>query len=168
MNPVQRVPEVQDIAWGLVVTSDRVYRGEIEDRVTPLVERLLAELGYKLVYRGLAPNSPLHIQLETLKAIVAGSDVVLVTGGTGPRPKDVSVDALSRLADRELPGIGELFRRVSSERIGERAYLSRATAYVVHGSLVVVTPGNPDAVETMILRVLKPIVGHLVYELKRV
>ena len=164
---VHEALEVKDIKWGLVVTSDRVYRGEMEDQVTPLVENLLAELGYRLVYRGVAPNNPLHIQLETLKAIAAGSDVVLVTGGTGPRPRDVSVDAVSKLADRELPGIGELFRRVSFEKIGARAYISRATAFIVHGSLVVVTPGNPDAAKTMLLDVLRPLIGHLVHELRR-
>ncbi len=159
--------EVRELKWCLVVTSDRVYRGEAEDEVTPLVERLLRERGHSLERRTVTPNDPARIQLAVLEHVVAGCDVVLVTGGTGPRPADVSVDAVARLAERELPGIGELFRRASFEAVGPRAALSRATAFIVHGRLVVVSPGSPEAVKLMVERVLLPVVGHLVYELRR-
>ena len=159
--------ELKNLKWCIVVTSDRVYRGEARDEVTPLARRMIEARGHKVVGAAVTPNSPLHIQYEVLSAIVRGCDVVLVTGGTGPRPVDVSVDAVARLADRELPGIGEAFRAASSRRIGLRAYLSRATAFIVHGSLVVVTPGNPDAVKLMLEEVLLPVVGHILYEMRR-
>jgi molybdenum cofactor biosynthesis protein B len=159
--------EVKDVKWCLVVTSDRVYRGELDDKVTPLVKKLLGERGFRLAATEIVPNDKARIQLAVLTHIVHGCDVVLVTGGTGPRSKDVSVDAVSQLADRELPGIGEAFRLASREKIGIRAVLSRASAYIVHGKLVVVSPGNPDAVSVMVKDVLLPVIGHLVYELRR-
>ncbi len=158
---------VERVSWGLVVTSDSVYRGEKRDEITPLVEILLKAEGHTLDYKTVVPNSVLHIQYSVLEALLRGVDVVLVTGGTGPRPLDVSVDAIRQLASRELPGIGEEFRRESLETIGKRALLSRAGAYIVHNRLVVVTPGSPQAVEVMLAKVLFPIIGHLVHELKR-
>ena len=57
-----------------------------------------------------------------------GVDVVLVTGGTGVAPRDVTVEAVAPLLERELPGFGELFRMLSYAEVGAAAYLSRATA----------------------------------------
>ncbi len=159
---------VEEVRWALVVTSDAVKQGRRRDEVTPLVMKLLGRAGHRLVYHTVVGNNEAEIQYRVLQAIVeAKADVVLVTGGTGPRPRDVSVDAVEKLATRSLPGLGELFRRLSAESIGLRAYLSRASAYIVHGSLVVVSPGSPQAVELMLEKVLLPVVGHIVYELRR-
>lgn len=157
---------VASVRFGLVVTSDSVKRGEKVDEITPLVEKAVESHGHKLVYRAVVGNDMGEIQLAVLEAIVRrGAQVVIVTGGTGPRPLDVSVDAVERLAQRVLPGIGEEFRRRSLEQTSH-ALLSRAGAYIVHGRLVVVCPGKPAAVKLM-LDILFPIVGHLVHELLR-
>ena len=158
---------VRDIKWGLIVTSDTVVRGEKPDKITPLVKRILEEHGYSLVYNRVVGNNTLDIQLHVLTAVSQGADVVLVTGGTGPGPKDKSIEAVRPLALKELPGIGELFRRTSYDVIGDYAYLSRSTGFIVHGSLVVVSPGNPNAVEVMLERVLLNIVGHIVHEVRK-
>lgn len=157
---------VEELRVGLVVTSDSVKKGLKRDEVTPLVEEVLARRGYRLVYRGVAGNDAAEVQLHVLRAIVeARADLVLVTGGTGPRPRDVSVDAVAALASRELPGIGEEFRR-RSLRETRYALLSRASCFIVHGSLVAVSPGSPSAVKTM-LEVLLEVAGHAVHELRR-
>ncbi len=159
--------EVKELTWCLVVTSDRVYKGEVRDEVTPLVEKLVERHGWRLKRTYIVPNDAARIQHAVLDSIVSGCDVILVTGGTGPRPRDISVDAIARLADRELPGLGELFRRLSYEEIGARAYISRASVYIVHGVPVAISPGSPDAVRLMVEKVLAPVIGHVVYELRR-
>ena len=157
---------VANIKFGLVVTSDSVKRGEKRDEITPLVEEAVASHGHQLVYKAVVGNSVEEIQLAVLEAIVRrGAQVVIVTGGTGPRPADLSVDAVEQLAQRVLPGIGEEFRRRSLKQT-PHALLSRAGAYIVHGRLVVVCPGKPAATKLM-LDILFPIVGHLVHELLR-
>ncbi len=158
---------MKNIKWGLVVTSDRVARGGKPDEITPLVKRILGEHGHELIYTALVGNSILDIQLHVLSAIKKGADIVLVTGGTGPGPRDRSVEAVKALAEKELHGIGELFRKTSFNVIGDYAYLSRSTGFIVHGSLVAVSPGNPNAVEVMLERVLLNIAGHLVHELRK-
>ena len=150
--------------FALVVTSDRVYRGEREDEVTPLVEEILESRGHVLAYSVVAPNDPLVIRRRVVEA-VSRADVVLVTGGTGPSPRDVSVDVVEALADRVLPGLGEEHRRRSRERVGFGALVSRTGGYVVGGSLVYVSPGSPDAVR-LALEIILEGVDHLVPQLR--
>jgi len=74
-------------------------------------------------------------------------DVVVTTGGTGVAPDDVTVGAVSRLFDTELPGFGEAFRRESYDDIGPGAIGSRATGGLVTGTPVFCLPGSVGAVE---------------------
>ncbi len=105
---------VEHVKWGLIVTSESVLEGVKRDQVTPLVKSIVEEAGHSLVYSIVVGNDPLYIQYHVLKAIVErGAQVVLVTGGTGPSPRDVSVEAVRALASRELPGVGEAFRLAS-------------------------------------------------------
>ncbi|WP_209442495.1 MogA/MoaB family molybdenum cofactor biosynthesis protein [Pyrolobus fumarii] len=158
---------VKEVGFGLVVTGDRVYRGEIEDRVTPLVKSVLEERGHKLLARLIAPNNIYLIMHAVLTLVVRDDiDAVIVSGGTGPRPRDISVDAVERIADRRLPGFGEEFRRRSLESTGMRAILSRAEAFIVNRRPVFVIPGSPDATRTA-LGIILDIIGHLVYEARR-
>ena len=131
----------------LVIASDSVYMGVKEDRVTPLVESRAKSLGATLNYTAIVPNRPLYIRSAVLEA-VKRSDLVLVVGGTGISPRDITLEAIRPLASKELPGFGEELRRRSSERIGFKGLLSRASCLVIGGSLVFLVPGSPDAVET--------------------
>ena len=148
------------MAWfSLVITSDHVYRGEREDRIAPLVERMLEERGHYLAYTTIVPNDPRMIRSAVLDA-VSRADVVLVTGGTGLSKKDVSIDVLERIAERRVQGFGELHRARSLERVGTRAILSRASAYTIGSKLVAVSPGSPDAVEIAV-EILADIADHV-------
>ncbi|MCE4600040.1 MAG: molybdenum cofactor biosynthesis protein MoaB [Desulfurococcales archaeon] len=148
------------MAWfALVVTSDRVYRGEKEDRLTPLAREYLEEMGHLLAYRRVVPNNPFMIRQAVVDA-ASRADVVLVTGGTGLSKRDVSIDVLEAIADRRVPGFGELHRMRSVESVGLRATLSRASAYMIGGTLVAVSPGSPDAVRVS-LEILAEIAGHV-------
>ncbi len=158
---------VEVVRFGLVVTGDRVYRGEIEDRVTPLVAEMLEEAGHELVGRLVAPNDRYRIAHAVLTLVIRDDvDAVIVSGGTGPRPRDQSVEAVEMLAERVLPGFGEEFRRRSIESAGPRAILSRASAYIVNRRPVFVLPGSPDATR-LGLKLILEVVGHLVYEARR-
>jgi len=148
----------------VVVTSDSVYRGEREDRVTPLVRRFAARTGLELVYVKVVPNDAKEIERAVLDA-VERAGIVLVTGGTGLSPHDKTVDVVGRLASREVPGFGEHHRRLSLERVGLRALLSRTSAFVVKGSFVAVTPGSPDAVEVA-LSIIGGFLDHLIEQLE--
>ena len=69
--------------------------------------------------------------------------------------------------EKTLPGFGELFRMLSFEVVGAAAMLSRATAGVYKGKLVVSTPGSPNAVQLACTRLLAPELEHLAWEVIR-
>jgi molybdenum cofactor biosynthesis protein B len=75
-------------------------------------------------------------------------DVVVFTGGTGVSPRDLTVDAVRPLFEKEIEGFGEVMRAVSYAKIGSPAMLSRATAGLRSGKLIICLPGSPDGVET--------------------
>ncbi len=94
-------------------------------------------------------------------------DAIVVDGGTGFSPKDVTPEAVEPLSDEELPGFGELFRLLSYEEIGAAAMLSRAIAGIAHGKPVFVLPGSPKAVELAMTKLILPEVAHLLGQLRR-
>ena len=152
------------LRWALVITSDRVKKDPSLDKITPVIEALLESNGHSLVYRAIVGNDPVEI-LWALASALREADVVLVTGGTGPNPGDISADIASRLCDRVLPGIGEEFRRRSLGKGVANAMLSRALGCGFAGRLVAVSPGNPDAAETM-ARLLLEVAEHAVEQLR--
>jgi molybdopterin adenylyltransferase len=100
---------------------------------------------------------------------LAGTDarILLWNGGTGIAPRDTTYDVLSRKLEKTLPGFGEIFRMLSFEVVGAAAMLSRATAGVYRGKLVVSTPGSPNAVQLAWNRLLEPELEHLAWEVIR-
>lgn len=132
----------------------------------------LAELvevaGHVVVSRRLVRDDSAAISAAVLEALAApATDVVLVTGGSGVAPRDVTIEAVTPLFDRELPGFGELFRALSFAAIGAAAMLSRATAGVARGKAIFLLPGSPAALELAMERLIVPEIGHLLAQARR-
>jgi len=87
-------------------------------------------------------DSPIMSVLEGL-ARDGAMDAVIVTGGTGLAPRDVTYEAVNRVLQKTMDGFGELFRMLSYEQIGSAAMLSRALAGVLGSMLVFALPGSP-------------------------
>ena len=96
-----------------------------------------------------------------------GVQVILFNGGTGISCRDRTYDVLSREIEKELTGFGELFRMLSYEQVGAAAMLSRATAGVCRGKVVVSVPGSPAAVRLAWEKLLLPELAHLAWEVVR-
>jgi len=90
-----------------------------------------------------------------------GVDAVVTTGGTGVTPDDVTIEAVSALFDKELPGFGELFRRRSEDEIGTRVVGTRATAGIVEGVPVFCLPGSENAARLGSEELIVPEAPHL-------
>jgi len=73
------------------------------------------------------------------------ADLILTTGGTGPAPRDLTPEAMQAVLDKELPGFGELMRRVSLDQV-PTAILSRQTAGIRGGTLIINLPGKPASI----------------------
>ena len=129
------------------------------------VAAMLAADGHPVVSRAIVPDDKSEIA-DALRATLARDDVraVLLTGGTGVAPRDVTPEAVEPLLDRVVPGFGELFRALSYEDIGSAALLSRALAGLASGRVVFVLPGSRGAVKLAMERLVLPEIGHLAAE----
>jgi molybdenum cofactor biosynthesis protein B len=90
-------------------------------------------------------------------------DAIILSGGTGLSPKDITFETISPMLEKELPGFGELFRYLSFEEIGSSAMLSRATAGIINKKIVFLLPGSPNAVKLALERLIIPELGHMAY-----
>jgi molybdenum cofactor biosynthesis protein B len=129
------------------------------------VAELLAAAGHPVVVREIVKDEPADIS-AMLSALLARDDVgaVILTGGTGVAPRDVTPEAVEPLLDRVVPGFGELFRALSYEQVGSAALLSRALAGLAAGHVVFVLPGSRGAVELAMEKLILPELGHLAAE----
>ncbi len=153
------------VRFCIVVTSDAVYEGRRRDEVTPAIATAVADTGNILVNAVVVPNDPTRIE-AVVKESMSVCDAVIVTGGTGVGPKDVTVDTVRKLCVKDIPGFGELFRYLTYLKHGAVAIASRAFACVAGNSVVFVTPGSRDAVELALTKLVLPEVKHLIYELR--
>ena len=88
------------------------------------------------------------ISKEVKAFLSGGNDVLLLSGGTGLSSRDITVETVKPFFEKELEGFGELVRRLGYDEVGSAAALTRATAGVASGKLVVCMPGSPGGVET--------------------
>lgn len=162
----RRLSEDITVRLCLLVTSDSVYRGERTDEVTPLVKSILEGTRHKFKKTVIVPNKREMIA-EIVSQWSSECDIILVTGGTGISRKDVSVDAVTELCVKDLPGFGEIFRYLTYKKYGSAAIASRAKACIVGNAIVFVTPGSVDAVEMALKELILPEAPHLVHELRK-
>ncbi len=110
-----------------------------------LVERLSAA-GHFLADRAIVKDDA-DVIAATFREWIddPGVDAVISTGGTGVTGRDVTPEALMQVADKEIPGFGELFRFISYQKIKTSAVQSRATAAVAGGTYIFVLPGSTGA-----------------------
>lgn len=108
------------------------------------------------------------IQNAVRKHLAAGVDAVITTGGTGIARRDVTIEAVTPLFDKEIEGFGELFRMLSyTEDIGSRSLLSRAAAGTHDNQLIISLPGSSGAVKLGMEKLVMPELNHLVFELTK-
>ena len=124
---------------GISTVSDRASRGEYEDLGGPAIEAWLKRVIATewVSERRLVPDGVDAVRLALLDLCDrAGADLVLTTGGTGPSPRDFTPEATSSVVGKELPGFGELMRRVSLETV-PTAILSRQIAGIRGKTLII-------------------------------
>lgn len=133
---------------GLVTVSDRASRGEYEDRGGPAIHAYLTEVltsPWEAVSR-VIPDEQATVEATLIDLCDhAGCSLVITTGGTGPARRDVTPEATEAVAEKLMPGFGELMRQVSLQKV-PTAILSRQTAVIRGRTLIVNLPGQPKAI----------------------
>jgi molybdenum cofactor biosynthesis protein B len=155
--------EVSDVSFAvLTVSSSRTL--ETDESGDALVECIEAD-GRTVAARDLVGDHERAITSRVLSLVDHDDvDTIIVTGGTGLSPQDVTVEAVAPQMDKKIPGFGELFRYLSYEDIGPRALLSRAFAGTIDGVPVFCLPGSKQGAtfgtEELILPTIAHVLGH--------
>ncbi len=154
-----KLPEVFEAM--IITLSDRAYSGEYADMAGPRLKERLAGFFEAAGWQVNISNILIADDAEKLSQIVEeyseACNLIFTTGGTGIGPRDVTVDAIAPLLDREIPGIME-FIRIRYGMENSNALLSRGIAGIKGIALIFTLPGSLKAVDeymTEILKVLK-------------
>ena len=116
----------------------------------------LQQAGHKLIDRAIVIDDIYKIRACISNWIAEDKvNVILVTGGTGFSGRDSTPEAIQPLLDKEVPGLGELFRHLSLEDIGTSTIQSRAFAGLANYTLIVCLPGSTGACKLAWSKILK-------------
>jgi len=150
---------------GCVVITVSDTRTPESDSGGGLVAQLLTDAGHEILGREIVEDEPVAIGAALHGALErSGVGAVVLTGGTGVAPRDVTPESVEPLLERVVPGFGELFRMLSYEEIGSAALLSRALAGIARGVVVFAIPGSRGAVRLAMEKLILPEIGHLAAE----
>ena len=138
----------EHIRIGLVSISDRASEGTYEDQGIPALRDWLGK-ALTSPWTGetrLIPDERALIERTLVELVdVAGCNLVLTTGGTGPAVRDVTPEATLAIGDKEMPGFGEEMRRISLNFV-PTAILSRQVAVIRDKCLIINLPGQPKSI----------------------
>lgn len=136
---------------------------EVSDVGGDILVDLLEKAGQKVLFKKIIADDETMIQDAVMYVMgLSALDVAIFSGGTGITPTDITIETVSPFFEKTLPGFGEFFRRISFDRVGSAAVLSRAVAGVVKGKAIFCVPGSPDAVKTSVEMLILPEASHIV------
>lgn len=138
-------------------------REKVEDVSGDLIETFLTQAGNIVVMRDLIPDDSDLITKSLKQALSSPAvDAMIFVGGTGIAASDVTIETISPLLEKVLPGFGEIFRRLSFDEIGSAAMMSRALAGVAKGKAIFCLPGSPNAARLCVKELILPETPHFV------
>ena len=154
------------LGFGLITVSDS--RSPEDDVSGRTLSGLAHVAGHRVEGQVVVPDDVSAIRRAVRHMLgLPGVDVVVLTGGTGFSPRDVTLDAVLPLFDQTIDGFGELFRALSYHQIGAAAMLSRAAAGLAGDKAIFLLPGSPKAVSLAMEKLILPEAGHLLSQARR-
>jgi molybdopterin adenylyltransferase len=131
---------------GIAVITISDTRTTADDRSGDTLAARITEAGHTLAGRLIVKDDVRQIRAAVRKLVKRKDvDVIITTGGTGLTGRDVTVEAMRPLFDKEIEGFGVVFHMISFLKIKTSTIQSRATAGVVSGTYVFCLPGSPGA-----------------------
>lgn len=147
----------------LAIISVSSTRNLSDDKSGHWIRKEAVREGHEVVFHQVLPDDAETIRrflTEVLDTLAPRA--VLITGGTGIAPKDVTIEAVRPLFEKELAAFGAIFAQLSYEEIDSAALLSRATAGIVAGAVIFCMPGSLKACRLACRELIFPELGHLV------
>jgi molybdenum cofactor biosynthesis protein B len=150
-----------------VCSTSRYQQAQKDEKISDVsgdtIEALLRKGGHRVLYKKIIADDKIMIE-EAMKSVLISTelDVAVFCGGTGIAPKDVTIETVAPFFEKALPGFGEIFRRLSYDKMGSAAVMSRAVAGVAKGKAFFCIPGSPDAVRVSVETLILPEAPHIV------
>jgi molybdenum cofactor biosynthesis protein B len=150
----------------VITVSDT--RTETTDTGGRAIADMLGAAGHAVAGRTIVKDDPAQVR-ETIESQLGNSsvDAIITTGGTGITSRDSTFEAVDALLDKRLNGFGELFRMLSYQQVGSAAMMSRATAGLARGRILIALPGSETAVRLAMEKLVLPELGHLVQQARK-
>ena len=128
----------------LTVTDTRTFDN---DKSGTILVKKIEEANHNLIDRKICKDNKEDIVLILREWISKKDiDVIITTGGTGLTGRDITPEAIEEIADKQIPGFGEVFRTISLKTVGTSAIQSRACAVLANGKYVFALPGSSGGV----------------------
>jgi molybdenum cofactor biosynthesis protein B len=140
-----------------------------EDASGQWIKETAAAAGHEILYHRVIPDDAATITM-TVREITENLEpqILLMNGGTGITPRDVTIEAVGPMFTKVLSAFGPLFAQLSMQEIGSAAIMSRAAAGIVGSTVVFCMPGSLNACKLACTRLIFPELGHLAKHLKGV
>ena len=152
-----------DIICGIITLSDSRKSEKLDLSGQYIADEIKSR--YTLKSRIIIPDEKENLIDAINKMSNDDIDVILTNGGTGLSSRDITVETVESLFEKEITGFGELFRAESYKEIGSAALLSRATAGVYNKTIIFSMPGSPNAVKTAMSLIIDEL-PHFVHHIK--
>ena len=128
----------------LTVTDTRTFDN---DKSGAILVKKIKDAKHNLIDRKICKDNKEDIVLILKEWINKNEiDVVITTGGTGLTGRDITPEAIDEIADKKIPGFGEVFRTISLKTVGTSAIQSRACAVLANGKYIFALPGSSGGV----------------------
>ncbi|MBC8393921.1 MAG: molybdenum cofactor biosynthesis protein MoaB [Deltaproteobacteria bacterium] len=146
---------------GIITVS--TTRSLKDDKSGQWMNKRAGKEGHEVIFHEVVPDDMETIR-QTVRDVIQSHepDALLLTGGTGISRKDVTIEAIQPMFEKELTAFGPLFAQLSFEEIDSAALLSRAVAGVIGNTILFCMPGSQKACELACKAVIFPELGHLV------
>ena len=142
----------------IIPVDTSIYRKLKEDTCSPIVKRMLGQVGFRTEMIQPVPNDR-----EVIRQILArivdtdSADLILTIGGIGCREEDWTPEATKAILDKEIPGIAEAMRMYMM-RTRKRAMLTRGTAGIRRHTLIINLPGSPKVIKECLEYIMPEVV----------
>ena len=128
----------------LTVTDTRTLKN---DKSGSILVNKIAKAKHNLIDRKICKDNKKDIKKILKKWLNKKKiDVIITTGGTGLTGRDITPEAIDEIADKHIPGFGEVFRTISLKTVGTSAIQSRACAVLANGKYIFALPGSSGGV----------------------
>ena len=155
--------------YGVYICSTSRYKlieqgdKDVSDVGGDMLVELLKNAKQNVMFKKIIADDETMIQDAVMFAMgLPELDAAIFSGGTGITPTDITIETVAPFFDKTLPGFGEFFRRISFDRVGSAAVLSRAVAGISKGKVFFCIPGSPDAVKVAVEMLILPEAPHIV------